>query len=65
MAVPRTSEGRVGRTAVQKAAMAVGIVLPAVGVLGFIPGVTANCGSLNVASHHSEALLLGLFQTCR
>ena len=50
------------RTAVQKAALAVGIVFLAVGVLGFIPGVTANYRLLSLWSHHSDALLLGLFQ---
>jgi hypothetical protein len=50
------------RTTVQKAAAAVGIVFLAVGVLGFIPGITSNYDSLSFASHHSEAKLLGLFQ---
>jgi len=50
------------RTAVQKAALAVGVVFLAVGVAGFIPGVTTNYDTLSLASHHSEALLLGLFQ---
>lgn len=62
MSVPRTGGVRAGRTAVQKAAVAVGVVFLAVGVLGFIPGVTTNYDSLMVASHHSEALLLGVFQ---
>jgi len=34
----------------------------AVGILGFIPGITANYGSLGLAGHESEALLLGIFQ---
>src|SRR3712207_1108090 len=50
------------KTAVQKAAMLVGIVFLAVGVLGFIPGITSNYGSMEFASHESEAKLLGLFQ---
>jgi Domain of unknown function (DUF4383) len=50
------------RTSVQKAALAVGVVFLAVGVAGFIPGVTTNYDTLALASHHSEALLLGLFQ---
>lgn len=33
-----------------------------VGVLGFIPGVTSNYGSMTFASHDSDAHLLGLFQ---
>jgi hypothetical protein len=51
-----------GRTAMQKAAAAVGIVFLAVGVLGFIPGITTNYSSMAFGGHHSEALLLGLFQ---
>ena len=46
----------------QKAALAVGIVFLAVGVFGFIPGVTSNYGSMTFASHDSDAHLLGLFQ---
>ncbi|CAA9314104.1 MAG: hypothetical protein AVDCRST_MAG61-1940 [uncultured Friedmanniella sp.] len=51
-----------GQTAVQKAAKLVGIVFLAVGVLGFIPGITSNYGSMEFAGHESEAMLLGLFQ---
>lgn len=50
------------RTNVQKASMAVGAVFLLVGVLGFVPGITANYDQLHFAGHHSEALLLGLFQ---
>ncbi|WP_372699078.1 DUF4383 domain-containing protein [Arthrobacter sp. JSM 101049] len=42
--------------------MVVGIVFLLVGILGFIPGVTTGYDSLKFAGHHSEALLLGLFQ---
>lgn len=49
-------------TAVQKAALVVGIVFLLVGVLGFIPGVTTQYEQLQFASHGSGALLLGLFQ---
>jgi hypothetical protein len=51
-----------GRTAVQKAALGVGVVFLLVGVLGFIPGITTDYGTMSFASHHSEAKLLGLFQ---
>ena len=51
-----------GKTAVQKAAQLVGIVFLAVGVLGFIPGITSNYSSMDFAGHNSDALLLGLFQ---
>lgn len=50
------------RTSLQKAALAVGVVFLLVGVLGFIPGVTGNYGSLGFAGHDSGALLLGIFQ---
>jgi len=50
------------RTAVQKAALAVGVVFLAVGVLGFIPGVTSQYDTLGAAGHDSEAMLLGIFQ---
>ena len=57
-----TTTGVAGRTAVQKAALAVGVVFLAVGVLGFIPGITTHFGSMSFASHMSGAKLLGLFQ---
>jgi len=58
----RSGRAATGRTAVQKAAALVGIVFLVVGVLGFIPGITTNYDTLQFASHHSEAKLLGLFQ---
>lgn len=51
-----------GRTNVQKAALAFGVVFLLVGVMGFIPGVTSNYDQLSFAGHHSEAKLLGIFQ---
>ncbi|MFD5827107.1 DUF4383 domain-containing protein [Lentzea sp. NPDC060358] len=45
---------------VQKAARVVGAVFLLVGVLGFVPGVTARYDELALAGH-SGALLLGLF----
>jgi hypothetical protein len=42
--------------------LAVAAVFVLVGVLGFVPGVTSNYDTLQFASHHSEAKLLGLFQ---
>jgi hypothetical protein len=33
-----------------------------VGILGFIPGITSDYGSMTFAGHHSEAKLLGVFQ---
>lgn len=60
-----SSSGRAGaptRTTLQLAAMVVGVVFLAVGVLGFIPGVTTDYDTLDFAGHHSEAQLLGIFQ---
>ena len=54
--------GTSARTTLQTAALVVGAVFLAVGVLGFIPGVTQNYSDLQFAGHESEALLLGLFQ---
>ncbi|WP_434995322.1 DUF4383 domain-containing protein [Arthrobacter sp. Ld5] len=51
-----------GRTTLQRAAQAVGVVFLLVGILGFIPGITSNYSSMMVAGHQSEALLLGIFQ---
>jgi len=59
------SDARTGtttRTPVQKAALAVGIVFLAVGVLGFVPGITSNYGTMTFATDDSRAMLLGLFQ---
>jgi len=62
MSASDLATARSDRTAVQKAALAVGIVFLAVGVLGFIPGITTNYSALAIYSHHSDALLLGIFQ---
>jgi hypothetical protein len=62
MSASDSATARSDRTAVQKAALAVGIVFLAVGVLGFIPGITTNYSALAIYSHHSNALLLGIFQ---
>jgi hypothetical protein len=50
------------RTLVQTAALAVAAVFVLVGILGFIPGVTTNYGDMAFAGHHSDAMLLGIFQ---
>ncbi|MHA7282414.1 DUF4383 domain-containing protein [Arthrobacter sp. TMS2-4] len=51
-----------GRTTLQRAAQAVGVVFLLVGILGFIPGVTTRYDTMQFAGHQSEALLLGIFQ---
>ena len=50
------------KTKLQQATQAVGAVFLLVGILGFIPGITANYDSLGFAGHGSGALLLGIFQ---
>jgi uncharacterized protein DUF4383 len=50
------------RRPVQKAALAVAVVFLLVGVLGFIPGITTDYGSMTFAGHHSDAKLLGVFE---
>ncbi len=51
-----------GRTKVQRAAQAMGIVFLLVGILGFIPGITSDYNTMQFAGHTSEAKLLGIFQ---
>ena len=53
---------RATRRPVQLAATAVAAVFLLVGILGFVPGITTNYDQLMAAGHHSESLLLGLFQ---
>jgi hypothetical protein len=48
--------------AVRTAALIVAVVFLAVGVLGFIPGITTHYSDMTFAGHHSDARLLGLFQ---
>ncbi|GAB3571881.1 DUF4383 domain-containing protein [Arthrobacter alkaliphilus] len=43
-------------------ALGLGWVFLAVGVLGFIPGITSNYGAMTFAGHDSGAMLLGIFQ---
>ena len=44
------------------AARVVGAVFLVVGVLGFVPGITSDYGSMSGAGHDSMAMLLGIFQ---
>ncbi|MGW0610222.1 DUF4383 domain-containing protein [Streptomyces sp. NPDC002788] len=53
---------RAARAPVRQAAQLVGLVFLLVGVLGFIPGITTDYGSMEFASHESGAELLGVFQ---
>lgn len=56
-----TTKGQ-GLTRLQQAALVVGGVFIAVGVLGFVPGITQNYDQLTLIGHESEAKLLGIFQ---
>ncbi|OQO92040.1 hypothetical protein B1813_07130 [Saccharomonospora piscinae] len=58
----RAAAGTRSRPAVQSAAGVVGAVFLLVGVLGFIPGVTTDYGSMQFAGHESGAMLFGVFQ---
>jgi arginine exporter protein ArgO len=51
-----------GRTTLQRAAQAMGVVFLLVGILGFIPGITSDYNTMMFAGHESEAKLLGIFQ---
>jgi uncharacterized protein DUF4383 len=51
-----------GRSPLRTTAQVVAAVFLLVGVLGFIPGITTNYDTLQFADHHSDALLLGVFQ---
>ena len=51
------------RSPIQSAAMLVGVFFLAVGILGFIPGITTHYGDLAFAGHNSDAKLLGIFET--
>jgi hypothetical protein len=59
---PSRTATRAGRTAVQLTALVVGVFFLIVGIAGFIPGVTTNFDTITFAGHHSDALLLGVFQ---
>jgi hypothetical protein len=50
------------RSLIRTAALAVAATFLLVGVLGFIPGITTDYGSMTFAGHHSDAKLLGLFE---
>jgi len=51
-----------GKHPVRTAAQVVGAVFLLVGILGFVPGITAPYDQLGVAGPDSEAALLGIFQ---
>jgi len=57
-----TVDGYGDNPLLRKAAMAVGAVFLLIGILGFVPGITAPFSDLGFAGHTSGAKLLGLFQ---
>lgn len=50
------------RTMAQNLALLFGVVFLAVGILGFIPGITTNYDDMEFAGSDSGAELLGIFQ---
>jgi hypothetical protein len=50
------------RSPLQTAALLTGAVFLLVGVLGFVPGITADYNDMSGAGHESGAELLGIFQ---
>ncbi|MFF0905738.1 UNVERIFIED_CONTAM: DUF4383 domain-containing protein [Kocuria sp. CPCC 205316] len=50
------------RSPVQTAALLYGVVFLLVGAAGFVPGITTGYDTLQFAGHHSEAMLMGVFQ---
>jgi hypothetical protein len=58
----RADHGTTSWTNMQKAAAAVGLVFLLVGILGFVPGITTDYGTMEFAGHESEAKLLGIFE---
>jgi len=57
---PRGTERR-RRSAIQTITLVVGGTFLAVGILGFVPGITTNVGRMEFAGHESPSELLGLF----
>jgi hypothetical protein len=51
-----------GRSTVNTAALVVGVAFLAVGILGFIPGITEHYKQMTFAGHDSDAKLLGVFE---
>lgn len=59
---PLPTSRHIAHSPVRLAALVFGIVFLVAGLAGFIPGITTNTDALHVGGHHSEALLLGIFQ---
>jgi hypothetical protein len=50
------------RISVQSIVALAGVAFLAIGILGFVPGITTHYGSMSFAGHGSGARLLGVFQ---
>ncbi|WP_434446734.1 DUF4383 domain-containing protein [Lentzea sp. E54] len=61
MTSSRSNQGMQVHRPIQVVAVVVGVVFLLVGILGFVPGVTANYDQLTFAGHGAGALLLGIF----
>lgn len=59
---PLPTSRHISHSPVRLVALVYGIVFLLVGVAGFVPGLTTNFDALSSGGHHSEALLLGIFQ---
>lgn len=58
----RAVTGTRDRPVVKTVALVYSVVFLVIGVLGFIPGITTDYGTMAFAGHESEAKLLGIFQ---
>jgi hypothetical protein len=58
----RSADRPTRRSPVRTAALLYGAVFLLVGAAGFIPGITSNYDTLQFAGHHSQAMLMGVFQ---
>lgn len=50
------------RTALQKSALAAGLIFVLVGILGFVPGITRGTDGMAFWGHQSGVMLFGVFQ---
>ncbi|PRX97802.1 DUF4383 domain-containing protein [Allonocardiopsis opalescens] len=62
MSNPAAASTGLRQEPVRLAALVYGIVFLLIGVLGFVPGITTGYDTMQFAGHHSEALLMGVFQ---
>src|SRR4051812_30039188 len=58
----RRTTGRMTPSPAQTVATVVALAFLAVGILGFIPGITTHYSDMSFAGHESDAQLLGIFE---